>query len=369
VLHWPVSTDGPNCWPLLLEEGTMSVKSTYIRATSLIGLRELIEDAGQDPRALLRSANIDPEALDDVDCMISFGALIAMAEAAAIQLKRPSLGLEWSLRLPDHFPNVGPLVLLASFVETLEEFIQVGLKYWRYHTNGFTMQLLDDPSTGLGVFRYHADTSAFSTRQVCEHTLANLCMIARKVTDHPDDNPSLVRFQHSRPRDTSLHEQIFRCPIEFDADHTEYLFEPKILRYETNGRLHLLKPLMNLYVKYRVNRTSTYDGSVSATVSLTLLSVMGSGVFNIDIVAQSLGLSAKTLQRNLSAEGTNFSEIVEQVRKNMACRLLSESNASVERIAGLLEYSGTPPFTLAFKRWTGQTPLNFRSSQQRKVGL
>ena len=92
---------------------------------------------------------------------------------------------------------------------------------------------------------------------------------------------------------------------------------------------------------------------------------MGSGVCNIDFVAQTLGLNAKTLQRKLAAEGTNFSEIVEQVRKNMACRLLKESQVPVERIAGLLEYSGSPPFTLAFKRWTGQTPLNFRKIEGR----
>jgi AraC-like DNA-binding protein len=345
----------------------MTAKSTYIRSTSLIGFRELVEDAGADPRALLHSANIDPAALDDVDCMISYGALTAMAEAVAAQLKRPSLGLEWSLRLPDHFPNLGPLVLLASTVETLEDFIKVGIKYWHYHTNGFTMQLLDDPSTGLNVFRYHANATTFSTRQVSEHVLANVCMLARHVTNHPEGNPSVVRFQHGRPRDTSLHEQIFRCPIEFDADHTEYLFEPKWLQYKTNGRLHLLKPLVGLYIKHRVGRTAAYNGSVSATVSLALLSVMGSGGCNIEFVAQALGLNAKTLQRRLTTEGTNFSEIVEQVRKNMACRLLKESSTSVERIAGLLEYSSTPPFTLAFKRWTGQTPLNFRKTEQGKA--
>jgi AraC-like DNA-binding protein len=35
----------------------------------------------------------------------------------------------------------------------------------------------------------------------------------------------------------------------------------------------------------------------------------------------------------------------------MARRLLIESEMSVERIARLLDYSSTPPFTLAFKRW------------------
>lgn len=346
----------------------MTGKAPYIRSTSLFGLRELIEDSGADPRALLRSANIDPAALDDSDLMIPFGALTAMGEAAALQLKRPSIGLEWALRMPDHFPNLGPVMLLAPYVETLEEFIKVGLKYWSYHTNAFVLQICDDPETGLAVIRYLANGNTFSTRQVSEHVLAVACMIARKVTNREAENPSVVRFQHSRPRDTSLHEQIFRCPIEFDADHTEYLFEPRMLQYKADGRLHLLRPFVHLYVKHRVDRTTAYDGSFAATVSLTLLAVMGSGGCNIEFVANALGLNAKTLQRRLAGEGTSFSDVLEQVRRNMACRLLCESNTSVERIAGLLDYSSTPPFTLAFKRWTGQTPLAFRKLEESKIG-
>ena len=266
------------------------------------------------------------------------------------------------------FPNLGPVVLLASLVETLDEYIAVALKYWRYHTNGFALELLDDPSTGLAVFRYHANVATFSTRQVSEHALAVACMVSRRVTNRPDENPSIVRFQHSRPRDTSLHEQIFRCPVEFDSDHTEYLFDPEMLKYQTNGRLHLLKPLVGLYVRYRINRTTSYNGSVAATVALTVQSVMGSGRCDMDFVAYVLGMSSKTLQRKLAAEGKNFSEILEQVRKNIACRLLTESNTSIERIAGLLEYSSTPPFTLAFKRWTRKSPLSFRKAEQAKIG-
>lgn len=342
----------------------MTVKTTYIRSSTLIGFKEIAEDAGVDLPTLFQSANFDSAGFQDVDRMIPFGALAALTETAAVKLNRPSIGLELALRLPDHFPNLGPIMLLTKYVETLGEFIAVAHKYWSYHTNAFVMQVLDDPASGLAVYRYHANTSTFPTRQVSEHVLAVACMVARQVTNNPGGNPTIVRFQHSRPRDATLHEQIFRCPIEFDADHTEYLFEPEMLQHKTDGRLRLLKPLVGLYIKHRASRTASYDGSHAATVSLTILSVMGSGCCNIDYVAEALGLNAKTLQRRLNAEGTSFSDILEQVRKNMACRLLTESNIPVERLAGLLDYSATPAFTLAFKRWTGQNPLQFRKSEQ-----
>jgi AraC-like DNA-binding protein len=79
-------------------------------------------------------------------------------------------------------------------------------------------------------------------------------------------------------------------------------------------------------------------------------------------------MHTKRLQRALADEGTNFSEILEKVRDNMARRLLVDTNMSVERIAGLLDYSSTPPFTLAFKRWNEQTPLAFRKRERLRLG-
>jgi AraC-like DNA-binding protein len=61
---------------------------------------------------------------------------------------------------------------------------------------------------------------------------------------------------------------------------------------------------------------------------------------------------------------SSFSHILETVRENMARNFLAESEAPIARIAGLLDYSTTAPFSLAFKRWTGKTPLEFRKDER-----
>ncbi len=103
-----------------------------------------------------------------------------------------------------------------------------------------------------------------------------------------------------------------------------------------------------------------YDQSARMTVALAIPSIVGTGNCNIDFVADALGLPVKRLQRQLANEGTNFSELFDDVRRNMAMRLLTESYAPIERIAGLLDYSSTPAFSLAFKRWAGMSPLQYR---------
>ena len=84
----------------------------------------------------------------------------------------------------------------------------------------------------------------------------------------------------------------------------------------------------------------------------------------VEFVAESIGLSAKKLRRLLASEGTTFSDLLETVRSKMARELVANSNTPVASIAGLLDYSATPPFILAFRRWTGMSPLEYRKAKK-----
>jgi AraC-like DNA-binding protein len=341
---------------------------SYIRASVLIGLVELVEKAGGDPLALLDAAKIPRSALNDMDQLISFRSLALMQEMAAQQLNKPSFGLEWSLAIGHDHANHGPLILLGKLVHTLGEWIDITARYWRFHTNAFSMPLTVDESTQTATVRYFGDSFAMPGRQIIECTMANVCIMARDVTNNDAARPRVVRFQHSRPRDISVHEQVFRCPIEFDCEHTELEFDAALLSIKTSGNMRLLKSIVGGYLKYRIARLPVYDASMTTTVALAIPSILGTGHCSIDLIAESLGMHTKRLQRALADEGTNFSEILETVRDKMARRLLIDSNMSVERIAGLLDYSSTPPFTLAFKRWTEQTPLAFRKRERQRLG-
>ena len=167
-------------------------------------------------------------------------------------------------------------------------------------------------------------------------------------------------METGKPQDLSLHNSIFRCPMEFNAEHTEILFDPKFLSYKTTGGLTLLKSIVGYYIRHRMKSLPLYDQTMAATVSLAIPSVIGTGNCNIEFIANSIGLSSKKLRRLLAAEATTFSDILDGARSEMACRYLIESDAPVASIAGLLDYSAAPPFILAFRRWTGKSPLEFR---------
>ena len=332
----------------------------YVSAVQFLGAEDVVEGGEAVVVSLLQKSGIDPAALKSPDSVVSFQSMVLFHEIAAQDLKCESIGVKWALATPAHFPNAGPLVLMGRVTKDFQEWINLGLKYWKCNTNGFSIQQLTDPETGLGIFRYVLHSPVPASRHYTEHIIASLVLLARKATGFEDQNPSLVRFQHGHPRDLSLHNRLFRCPIEFNAEHTEILFNPEWLSHKTEGGLTLLKPVVGYYIRNRIRRLPVYDQTMTTTVELAIPSVMGTGNCNIEFVAESIGLSAKKLRRLLAAEGATFSDILEDLRSKMACELLTNSNVPVANIAGLLDYSATPAFILAFRRWTSMSPLEFR---------
>ena len=77
-------------------------------------------------------------------------------------------------------------------------------------------------------------------------------------------------------------------------------------------------------------------------------------------VARSLGMSERTLARKLSDEGLNFTEILQQLRRDLAVRYLDDHKLLVSKIAWLLGFRDVSAFTHGFKRWTGKTPGQMR---------
>ena len=85
-----------------------------------------------------------------------------------------------------------------------------------------------------------------------------------------------------------------------------------------------------------------------------------SGSCSIELCARKMGTSVRTLQSNLSEAGLKFSDILERVRTELAKSYLKQDQLSLDDVADLLGYSEQSSFGRAFKRWTGETPKQYR---------
>lgn len=82
--------------------------------------------------------------------------------------------------------------------------------------------------------------------------------------------------------------------------------------------------------------------------------------WSVSEAARTLGLSARSLQRALAADGRTFSEIVAETRAAAAVRLLSDEALSLGQIGFVCGYADQAHFTRSFRMAMAATPGEFR---------
>ena len=102
------------------------------------------------------------------------------------------------------------------------------------------------------------------------------------------------------------------------------------------------------------------NASLERRVRMQVSQSLSPGVPTVSNIAGYFGMSGRTLQRRLSDRGYSFQTLVDESRRELAERLLKETEYPLAEVAFLTGFSEQSAFNRAFKRWAGQTPRSFR---------
>jgi AraC-like DNA-binding protein len=174
-----------------------------------------------------------------------------------------------------------------------------------------------------------------------------------------------VRFQHARPADTQHYARVFsdRATICFDQPVAGFSFPNSTLSSPLPSADPKLHALIRQHADNLLAELPQAD-SVTARVRVLLTQGFASGKSSADYVASSLHVSPSTLTRKLEREGTNFKTLHDEMRRSLALRYVGQSDLTLSEIAFLLGFSQSAAFHRAFKRWTEQTPLEYRTARR-----
>jgi len=310
---------------------------------------------GVPARKLCQAVNLDREGLDDPDRRIPFAQLVALYEQAAKLTNDDAFGLHIGETVdPKAFDVIGYAAVNSS---TLGEAFDRAVRYNSIWTNGSYLAIeKGSPLTRISYI--YVDGAITERRQDAEVTFAALASLSRNVTNS-DLSPTKITFQHDRPRNTAEHSRIFNCPVEFSAPANQYFVESSALdlpitRADPGLCAVLDRHAEALMAKYPVNDT------LVERVRTIIKNELRGGNASLEWIAHNLSMSGRTLQRKLREHGTSHQELLDQMRRDLAMRYLAEPEMAICEVAYLLGFSESSALHRAFKRWTGQTPNEFR---------
>lgn len=172
----------------------------------------------------------------------------------------------------------------------------------------------------------------------------------------PGWSPLAVELLYPRPSDAEAYEAFFGCPVRFASPQRSFTI-PRAL-------LDMPLPFGHLgqvVASWAAAQTRAVDKqSITSAVRSALMSHDPHEAWTADVIGKSLGISKRSLERWLSAEGTSFRSVVDDLRLQLAKTYLEDPNHDVQTIAHQLGFSDSRAFARAFKRWTGSTPSAYR---------
>jgi AraC-like DNA-binding protein len=172
--------------------------------------------------------------------------------------------------------------------------------------------------------------------------------------------PTRVFLNTVKADDASLYEELFQCPITYSCEREMWFFDAADLERPLPGSI---PEVVEATDRIAENYIQSLDSSAVATaVSRMLVQTLPSGRSDQETIASRLHRSRSTLQRQLSAEGTSYRDILETTRAALATRYLKEGDHSQAQIAFMIGFADQSNFARAFKRWTGVSPGDYQKA-------
>ncbi len=155
-------------------------------------------------------------------------------------------------------------------------------------------------------------------------------------------------------------DKFLQCPVTYGKDHDKFYFSEELCEEPLPGYMpEILDSASRIAEQYL---ESLDQSKVAADVRRLLVRMLPSGEADQDAIASRLYRSTSTLQRQLSAEGTSYRDILETTRRGLAEKYLRDGGYTQAEIAYMVGFSDQSNFARAFKRWTGVSPGQFQKT-------
>lgn len=330
------------------------------QASFILNIVHFCEKQGVEGKYLLARSGIDtatlgePISLDKVDSLWK----------NAIELTGDNfLGLH--IGEDSNLSALGVVGQLIQNSQNVEEALQQACKFIGLLTDAFEMKYSRQSNASLisiipGDCR---EQYPDSMRQIIDSTLVFTlkeyqALVMEKLF------PQQILLDYPETEETEEYERIFKCPIVFNSSQTALQIDSKYLNQSIPAANNQLFAVMQKFASELLMEQQ----NTRSIVSLVKEALIRQGNFEfpqLQDVASLYNMSERTLQRELQQEGTNFQQLLDEVRKDYAIRYLKNEKVAIEEISYILGYNNPSAFTRSFKRWMGKSPRDYKRSISR----
>jgi AraC-like DNA-binding protein len=316
-----------------------------------------LKSAGVPVAPLLGRAGLTPELVADAEGRLSVRSQIRLLDEAAKALKDDWLGFTLAR---DFDPReIGLLYYVMASSATLGDALKRVARYSNVTNEALVFKYRE--ANNLTVSLSYSGVPRHSDRHQVEFCLFAVLRICRALTGR-NLVPQHFSIAHHRSGHPAEIARFVATKVDFGTDVDEFALTIEASELPLIHADNYLNDLLLKNCEAAQAQRRSDSSQLRTRVENAISSLLPHGRVHVAAVARSLGMSERTLARKLSDDGLNFTEIFQQLRHDLASRYLKDRNLHVSKIAWLLGFQEVSAFTHTFKRWTGKTPSQMRST-------
>ncbi len=324
--------------------------------TKLSSLFQIVEEHGINRTTLLERAGIDPLILNSPDNRLPLDQVYRLTQEAVSATRDDYLGLHQGERFMG-FSNILGYVMMNC--RNLRQAMEKLTQYQKICDEG-TATELDIQNNTARVRVSILDATLENDRHLSDYRLSGTYIYLQKLTG-TSFKLTEAWLHHPAPPQTGEYKRIFKCPVAFNRSMNAIIFDRRYLD------LPIPEPNRELLKKFEqyareVLDALTINDSYSNRTGRIIATMLQGETPSIEAVAGKMAMSVRNLQLKLQKEGTAYSRLLNNIRKDLAVSYLKDDAISITEIAYLLGYSEVSVFYRAFKQWVNKTPVQFRST-------
>ncbi|MBH3409322.1 MULTISPECIES: AraC family transcriptional regulator [Pseudomonas] len=279
---------------------------------------------------------------------VLFNALAAQSR----QLALPSYGLQQSLHPGALFK--GALRCLATSAPTVGHALVAIMRYIYSCSPSVHYRLENRPGQTV-LLLYSLMPADRNNPITVEHAMLAVMLLIAEVRGS-GFRPKAITFRHSPLCETAGYQNYFKCPVLFEQEQDSLIFLPGVLLEPSVGQDTELHAMLRFFLEAQSDHSDDLHAQVKRKIQMLLPLHRAT----LELVAESLKLHPRTLQRHLAQDGVEFEAFLDGIRRNQAEHMLRKTSLNINQISSELGYKRPTSFCRAHQRWFDMTPLEHR---------
>ncbi len=330
-----------------------------VRVATLTGFFPTMERLGADPAPLLKEVGLSRKLLTNPEQKIPASVAMRLLERGAELSNCATFGLH--MAESRELADLGVTSLLIAHQATLRDALSA-LTQYRNRINTTLILHVEDIGDGVLLREDFSLQEPETSRQASDLALGVLARLCVTVLGE-GWSPQMVCFTHQAPPavEMPIYGRLFRCRAEFNSEFNGMVIDRRDLdrpnrRADSALAEHARKLIESVMSPDR--------HSVAQQIEQSIMLLLPSGRATIQACSELLGVTVRTLQRNLGAEGTSFSFLLNKARMQLANKYLANRRVRITDVADMLGYSSIGAFTRWHVQTFGMPPGKRRGGQQ-----